>query len=99
MILELKVVIILKLNKREVNMNKPKTFVEIEFKDIPKYLDKGYVIVAEGMITRFFYYKDHNCLVTYKDNQISSITNNFNIEYNSNFDYGVFEREEFENIL
>lgn len=80
-------------------MKKPKTFEEIEFRDIPMYLDKGYVIVAEGMFTRFFYYKDHNCLVTCKDKQVLSISNNFKIEYSNDFSYGVFGREELEDIL
>lgn len=80
-------------------MKKPKTFVEIEFKDIPIYLDKDYVIVAEGMFVRFFYYKHHNYFVTCKDNQVISIANNFKIEYSNDFSYGVFGREELENIL
>lgn len=86
-------------------MRKPKTFVEIEFKDIPKYLNKGYVIVEETFITKTFFYMDNNCLVKYVDDHIyindrpTEITNNFTIKYHENCSYGAFSREEFETLL
>ena len=80
-------------------MNKPETFVEIEFKDIPKYLDKGYVVVAESIITKRFYYKDHNFIVEYEGNDFVAITQCFAIINSENISFGAFKREEFDKIL
>lgn len=80
-------------------MNKPKTFIEIKFKDIPEYLDKGYVIVAETIITKRFYYKDHNFMVEYEGNDFVAITQCFAIVNDKDISYGAFKREELDEIL
>lgn len=80
-------------------MKKPLSLVEIEFKDIPEYLTKGYVIVQEGIVTKRFYYRYGSFIVEYDGKDISVITQGWTIINNKDDSYGAFKREEFDDVL